>query len=84
MGKQPEITYERIVTLNKVLRVPDARYKSGYRKSEVLATSMAVIPEGMDGTTITQSHIHKVGSKLTQSFASSQVMFPLEKMEREI
>jgi hypothetical protein len=84
MSNQPVITYERIVTLNKVQFIPDARYKSGYRKREVVATSYAIIPESYDGTSVALNHVAKVGGKFVRTDVFAEVSFPLKKVEQEL
>lgn len=84
MSKQPEISYERIVVLNKVLRIPDARFKSGYRKIEVIASNSLYLPEEIMGGNLVQNHIHKVGNKMIQTLASIRASVPLEIMEKTL
>jgi hypothetical protein len=81
MSKQPEVLYERIATLNKIIAIPDARFKSGYRSRKLTATTTVVFPEGIDGMQIAQNHIYKEGNKMTQTYAHSMVTFTLETRE---
>lgn len=81
MSKMPEITYEKVATLNMISVIPDRRYKSGYRKREVVATVTSVIPQTVDGITLNLNHVAKKGKQITQNIARSRVTFTVESTE---
>lgn len=81
---QPIIEFEREVTLRKVMKIPDRRFKSGYRGKSVLAQTIAILPNGMDGTNVSLTHIHKHGNTLTRTDAFGHVEFTLETREGKL
>lgn len=86
--KRPVVLYERIVTLNKRLAVPDARFKSGYRTNEVIATSSLFLNDKdhlLTGGAVSLDHIHIANKKATKTHAHIEADIPLKGvMEQEV
>lgn len=78
------VLYERLVILNKVLAVPDKRFKSGYRSKEVVGTAQALLSEETEGTQLYLDHIHETGKQFTKTQATSNVQFSLETREQRL
>lgn len=77
MGK-PIIEFERIAVLRKIMKIPDARYKSGYREYVVLSESSFRFPKDVEGTQLSQAYLHKVGSDYERTDAFAEVSFVLK------
>lgn len=81
---KPVIEYQREIILRKILKIPDRRFKSGYREHKIVAVSQVIIPEGMTNTTIQQTHLLKNGKFITMSEVFGQATFTIDAREREL
>lgn len=76
--------YQKVVVLNRIEKIVDRRFKSGYRSQQIIASYQTVIPPNNVGTTLTDSRIEVRSGKPYMVEAFGNIQFNLDIREREL
>jgi hypothetical protein len=61
-----EFDYQITTSVQLIKKIPDARFKSGYRVCETIGFQSYTFPKSINGTNLAISHIVKANDKLTR------------------